>query len=123
MQECKDLKKINEFLTLMGYKKISEESNPNTKYMIIDNVAFIGYSIYFERAEIDYLYVKEEYRNKGYASKLVDYVIKQNFENITLEVNKKNVPAINLYKKFNFEIVAERKQYYKGEDAYLMMRK
>jgi ribosomal-protein-alanine N-acetyltransferase len=43
---------------------------------------------------------------------------------IWLEVKKNNFPAINLYKKFNFEIVGVREKYYPGgEDAYLMTLK
>ena len=41
---------------------------------------------------------------------------------ITLEVRASNNPAINLYKKFGFEICGNRKNYYsnKTEDAILM---
>ena len=38
---------------------------------------------------------------------------------INLEVNSKNQPAINLYKKFGFEQVGRRKNYYKDGDALL----
>ncbi len=125
MQECNEIEKINFFLTLMGYKEISEESLKNslTKYVVIEDIGFIGYSVYYERSEIDYLYVIEEYRNKGYASKLLEHVINKGLHNITLEVSEDNISAINLYKKFGFEIVSKREKYYNGKDAYLMLRK
>ena len=44
-------------------------------------------------------------------------------KSITLEVNKNNIPALNLYKKFNFNEVAIRKGYYNGIDGILMERK
>ena len=43
-------------------------------------------------------------------------------KNITLEVRKDNIPAINLYKKFNFQEKAIRKGYYQGTDGILMER-
>ena len=44
-------------------------------------------------------------------------------KSITLEVNKNNIPALNLYKKFDFNEVAIRKNYYNGVDGILMERK
>ena len=70
--------------------------------------------------------IKEEFRNKGYAKKLIEEVIvelKNNqCKNITLEVNEKN-PAVKFYKKIGFEIVSIRKGYYNGQDGYLMEKK
>ena len=88
-------------------------------------VAFICYSIYFERAEINYIYVKDEYRRYGIASELIKHMMKQNenLENITLEVRESNYSAINLYKKFGFNECATRKNYYASEDAILMIKK
>ena len=43
-------------------------------------------------------------------------------KSITLEVNKNNIPALNLYKKFEFKEVAIRKGYYQGIDGILMER-
>ena len=40
--------------------------------------------------------------------------------NITLEVRKDNISAINLYKKYGFVEKALRKGYYKGIDGILM---
>ena len=45
-------------------------------------------------------------------------------KDITLEVNINNIPAINLYKKYNFEEVGIRKKYYNNvEDALIMTKK
>lgn len=49
--------------------------------------------------------------------KLMDY--KENLT-ITLEVSKKNIPAIALYTKNNFKEVYVRKNYYKDSDAIIM---
>ena len=47
----------------------------------------------------------------------------ENLKVITLEVATKNIPALNLYEKFGFEVIHVRKNYYKDDDAYLMSRK
>ena len=44
-------------------------------------------------------------------------------DNISLEVNENNNAAIELYKKFNFEIVGCRKKYYNGKDNAIIMTK
>lgn len=46
-----------------------------------------------------------------------------NLKGITLEVNVKNVVAIELYKSMGFEIVGKRSGYYaNNEDAYIMWK-
>ena len=102
--------------------------NPFTKIYIYKeskNIGFIIYSKYYERIEIDYIFVEQEFRKKGIASKLINYIINENkdIQNITLEVSVHNEPAINLYKKSGFKVVATREKYYNGIDAYLMERK
>ena len=46
---------------------------------------------------------------------------KSNLKSITLEVNEQNIPAINLYKKFNFEQVGIRKKYYNNSQNAVIM--
>ena len=48
-----------------------------------------------------------------------------NCEDITLEVRASNIPAQNLYKKFNFKEEGIRKGYYSdnGEDAIIMWKR
>lgn len=71
--------------------------------------------------------VKEKYRNKGIAKKLMDSFIDEaknrNIAFINLEVRASNAPAIALYEKYGFEKVGTRKNYYSKptEDALLMM--
>ena len=42
---------------------------------------------------------------------------------ITLEVSDDNVPAIELYKKFEFEILGRRKKYYNNVNDAIIMTK
>ncbi len=107
------------------------EQNIFTKYFIYQEksniIGFVNYYDLYERYEISYIEVKEEYRNQKVGSKMLDYLIeeakKKNIENITLEVNVQNENAIKLYEKYNFKKVAIREKYYDGVDGYLMERK
>lgn len=95
--------------------------------VIFNNNEILGFVIYseiYENCEIIDVFVKEKYRNNGYASKILSEVIEKNKNrSITLEVNSTNVPALELYNKLGFEKVAIRKGYYNGVDAYLMRKK
>ena len=87
-------------------------------------VGFIHVLKTFECLEIINVVVDNEYRNKGIASKLIQYVVDyyDDLEYILLEVNEHNDKAINLYNKLNFKIINIRKKYYGNDDA-LIMRK
>lgn len=89
-----------------------------------DIVGFISISIIYERCEINYIAVEKEYRRRGIAKKLLDYVIKCNdFDSISLEVKADNTEAIHFYLKNGFEKVSIRKNYYGSVDGYLMVKK
>ena len=113
--------------------KILNDFNKNifSKYFILQEksniIGFVNYYDLYDRFELAYIEVKEEYRNKKYGSKMLEHLINigvnHDIVNITLEVNIKNLNAIKLYEKYNFEIVATRKGYYDGVDGYLMERK
>jgi ribosomal protein S18 acetylase RimI-like enzyme len=87
-------------------------------------VGFIHVLHSFECLEIINVVVDTEYRNKGIATKLIDYVMNyyEGLEYLLLEVNENNVSAINLYKKLNFEVINIRKKYYGNDDALIMKR-
>lgn len=87
-------------------------------------VGYLNYSIMYDKAELNYIFVDLEYRNSGIGSILLDYLLEkcENCQNITLEVRKDNIPAINLYKKYGFKDCAIRKNYYDRVDGILMIR-
>ena len=105
--------------------------NAFTKYFIYmeksNIIGVVNYYDMYERFEISYIEVKEDFRNKKIGSKLLEYLIEvgknKNITNITLEVKVDNKYAIMLYEKYNFKIVSKRKGYYNGVDGYLMERK
>ena len=90
-------------------------------------VGTLLYSVMYERAEIDYICVKKECRNKNIATDLINemftILIQDNVETVSLEVRKSNIPARSFYKKMGFSEVSIRSNYYKNEDGILMVRK
>ena len=107
------------------YKDLN--NNPFGKYLLfVENNEIIGYLYYsdiYDRIEINQIEVKSIHRKSGKATRLMHELIDNTNKSITLEVNKNNIPALNLYKKFNFNEVAIRKGYYNGIDGILMERK
>lgn len=107
------------------------ENNPYTKILVYEEEetikGFLMYTELEETTDIVDIIVKEEERQKGVASCLLDYMLsdlKESVKLLTLEVRKSNTPAIALYEKFGFEVVNIREKYYRdGEDAYLMGRR
>lgn len=103
------------------------DNDPFSKFIVYLEdtkiIGFLSYSVIYERAEINYIFVLEDYRGKKVASKMLNYMISscKICDNITLEVRKSNSIAISLYKKFGFKEVAIRENYYNNEDGILMM--
>lgn len=120
----------NDFIKQKKELKKEIQENPYKRlYSYKDNdrvIGFIEISYIYDRFEIDYIYVLEEYRNKHIASSLMEEVITfgktKDIINITLEVRVDNIPAINLYKKYDFIECATRKGYYNGIDGILMKK-
>ncbi len=106
-----------------------ENLNNNEKIYVYkeDNklVGFIHISINYEVADLLNIVVSKDYRNKGIATILMDYMITDLPKDVTrilLEVNEKNISAIKLYNKFSFEIINKRKNYYGQNNALIMER-
>ena len=122
LKEVNDLNLVN---NLSDYQVSFNQFNQVLGFFLNDNlIGFVDYSIIYDRLEINYIFVKEEYRKQKVAYRLLKYIIDNyNYQNITLEVNINNIPAINLYQKLGFKIVATRPKYYNGVDGYLMERR
>lgn len=130
-----DVKKINELgeLVDIDFKKLfnikEELKDDNSKIYVYEDknqvLGFLHISRLYETVDIINVVVDENYRHKGIASNLLDYMITDmdsNIKKIILEVNVNNKAAFNLYKKFGFKVINTRYKYYQGEDAYLMVR-
>lgn len=90
-------------------------------------VGFIGLKIVLDNADIMDIAVKKEYRNHGIGSLLLKQAILvstcKNCNQIMLEVNSTNSPAIALYEKFCFQKISVRKKYYNQKDDAIIMQK
>lgn len=119
-----NITQYDELNKLSDYKITNNSFNKVIAYC--DNDVIIGYldySVMYERAEINYIFIKNEYRHKGIASKLINYMLQViDVDSITLEVRIDNYSALALYKKFNFKEVSIRKNYYDDVDGILMIR-
>ncbi len=91
------------------------------------NEKFIGVCVYqliLDEAELLYLAIRPEHTRKGFGQSLfaefLNITKKNNIKKIFLEVSSNNLSAIEFYKKFNFQTISVRKNYYKnGSDAIL----
>ena len=91
-------------------------------------VGICVFQVVLDEAYLNYFAVKKQFREKGYGSFLMNYLVKhcekQNINKLLLEVSKKNVIAENFYNKFKFFTVGKRRNYYKdGSDALLKEKK
>lgn len=114
----------SEFST--NYEKDSLFSNWYIYELDKNIVGFINYDTIYEQAELEYIFVDKNYRNKGIASellnKMTDDLRQKNINQITLEVRVDNEAAISFYEKNGFKKVSIRKNYYGNVDAFLMLK-
>lgn len=86
-------------------------------YICKDNDVIVAYIyVYLDNtlAVIDALYVSDNYRNKGIATKLIEYAISwtknKNCKSIDISVINTNTNAKKLYEKFGFKTYKEVKR-------------
>ena len=126
--EIADIPLVNNLINDNNYLVNEYELNKNAKVYIKNNqiVAFISFTIMYERAELNYIFVDNNFRNQGVASILMEDMINDcqnnNVKTIDLEVNSLNEKAIKLYNKYGFKIINTRKKYYNGIDGLLMLK-
>ena len=87
-------------------------------------IAICVFHVVLDEAQINFFVVNQKYREKGYGSYLMSYLIKEceksNIHKILLEVSCTNFTAEKFYSRFGFFTVGIRRNYYKdGSDALL----
>jgi ribosomal-protein-alanine N-acetyltransferase len=103
--------------------RVAEWIEPDHPPMIVADIVIW---MILDEAHIGTLAVHPEYRGKFIAQRLLAKAlldaISSGATHALLEVRVSNQAALNLYKKFGFEVVGERPGYYldTGEDALLM---
>lgn len=130
--EVEEFDTINSYLEKMQMTKLNQKDfdfEPRKIYVIkIDKkvIAFICYLITIENVELEAIYVDPAFRQRNYATKLLEFMIKNslsfNCNSAFLEVRETNLSAINLYKKNGFEIINCRMKYYGSENGLVMKK-
>lgn len=131
LENIKDIL-LTDFDDFWSYNVFKEElENKNSHYLVAKQnneiIGFAGIKVVLEEADIMNIVTKKSYRNCGVGKLLLESLLNfaktLNISNIFLEVNSKNLPAIKLYKKFNFQTIGIRKNYYKEHDGIVMSKK
>lgn len=124
--KLEDLNKLNNLLDEFNYHFTPDNFNNEFINLLVydDYKGVLIYDYIYDRIEIEYIIVDKRYRQQGIATKLLNFMESQysNCKNITLEVKKSNIPAINFYKKNGFVCGAIREKYYNDEDGILMIK-
>ena len=82
------------------------------------------FQVVLDEAQINYFVVNQKFRQKGFGSYLMSFLIKlcekKNIHKLLLEVSNNNIIADKFYDRFDFLNVGVRRNYYKdGSDALL----
>ena len=91
-------------------------------------VAYVIGRLIAPEGEIYRVAVRDEYRQRGIAYRLLDYAVKtsrgKGLESLFIEVRSENLPAIKLYRAYGFEEVGRRRGYYRNptDDAIVMLK-
>jgi len=86
------------------------------------------FQVVLDEVQINFFVVNQKYREKGFGSYLMNYLIKEceklNINKLFLEVSNTNIAAKKFYDRFDFSTVGIRRNYYKdGSDALLKEKK
>lgn len=106
---------------------LSDMQQDNVDYFFVKKdekiVGFLAISQLAGELEITNIAIKKAYQGHGLGSQLLADLDCVDFP-IFLEVRASNTPAQALYKKWGFDIIGKRKQYYHEpvEDAIIMKR-
>ncbi len=123
---------LNEYDDFWNEKILKDEFyNENSEYFVIceDEIVcgFAGLWFNIDEAHIMNIAVRKDFRKNGIGSELLSFLIDEAKSKekmcITLEVRDDNTPAIELYKKFNFDILGRRKKYYNNVNDAIIMTK
>ena len=108
----------------------NELENPASTYIVAKDeqnniVGYAGIWQPIDEAHITNIVTKKDKRRNKIGTRMLEELIKvakeKKLMDITLEVNVNNIPAINLYKKYNFKEVGIRKKYYNNTDDAIIM--
>jgi len=121
-----EIEEANKLLAELSYKiTLDSFNNDFLKCLIYYDYCIKGivvYDLLYDRIEIEYIIIDNNFKRQGIGSMLLKELEKNNINNITLEVRESNNEAINFYKNNGFSIASIRKNYYGDENGYLMIK-
>ena len=90
-------------------------------------IGYIVFYVFSGEGHILNIAIDTGYRRRGIGKYLLEFaleIIKKNdVEEVYLEVSVKNTAALELYKKYQFQVFGVRKRYYSnGDDAYVLRK-
>jgi [ribosomal protein S18]-alanine N-acetyltransferase len=89
-------------------------------------IGYISLYVIRDEAQVHNVAIHPKWRRQGYASMLFSHVMEylkpRKVSQYLLEVREGNREAINLYRKYGFEVIGKRRKYYRetNEDALVM---
>lgn len=90
---------------------VEQINNENYRYyFLLDNGEKFGYTGVSDKGEylfLSKLYIKKEFRHKGYGKLAFDEIKKLGYDTIRLTVNKYNKNTIDAYLKYGFKVIDE----------------
>lgn len=132
LDDVQDILKIEQtcFSTPWTEQGITDSINDANTFMyiaLVDGcvVGYMGVQIFSGEGYVTNVATLPEYRRMGVARALINEVMLNDMEFLTLEVRQSNIPAINLYSSLGFVEVGKRPRFYRepDEDAILMTKK
>lgn len=100
---------VEKFQSQKAIKNQIENENYTYYFLTVDG-EIVGYTGVCDRGEylfLSKLYIKKEFRHKGYGKLAFEKIKSLGFNRIQLTVNKQNKNTINAYLKYGFEIINE----------------
>lgn len=112
--------------SLFNYQQSVQDDNHQILGAYDEDDQIIGVCVFsrvLDEAEILQIFVRHEKQRNGYATILLEQVCQllqiQQVNQIFLEVMVGNTSAINLYEKLGFNVIGNRKNYYKVDGKYI----
>ena len=110
-------------------KVIRAMGNPRVVVLVAKTttqLAGFGIMQYYEkRANLNLLAVDRKFRGNGIGSALVtalqDIALKNNIDNIYVQVREQNERGIRFYERLGYEMIDMTKQYYSGKENAVIM--
>ena len=133
--QIKDIAKLEKacFSCPCSENTLYDEMNHGVYFFIAQQngsvLGYLGISVILDEGYITNIAVFPEFRKKGIASKLLEFLFdfakQKELSFVSLEVRESNMPAISLYKKFGFENEGFRKNFYTNpkENAIIMTKR